>query len=96
MLTVPLIVLPWLLRDRWSRFAILTCGVLAVGLFIEPWMHPHYAAPVTCLVVMLGSSRYGIYPLVVARPAGGAMTRIFDSGCRRASFIVASGATDTK
>jgi hypothetical protein len=52
-LTVPLIILPWLLRDRWSRFAMLTCGVLAVGLLIEPWMQPHYAAPVTCLVVML-------------------------------------------
>jgi hypothetical protein len=52
-LTIPLILLPWLLRDQWSRFALLTCGVLAVGLFIEPWMHPHYAAPITGLVVML-------------------------------------------
>jgi hypothetical protein len=32
---------------------MLICGVLAVGLLIEPWMQPHYAAPVTCLVVML-------------------------------------------
>ena len=52
-LTIPLLALPWLLRDRWSRFALLTCGVLAVGLFIEPWMYPHYAAPITGLVVML-------------------------------------------
>jgi hypothetical protein len=52
-LIIPLFMVPWLLRDRWSRFAMLTCGVLAVGLLIEPWMQPHYAAPVTCLVVML-------------------------------------------
>lgn len=52
-LTLPFLVLPWLLRDRWSRIAMLTCGVLAAGLLIEPWMQPHYAAPVTCLVVML-------------------------------------------
>jgi hypothetical protein len=52
-LTIPLLVLPWLLRDRWSRLAMLICGVLAVGLLIEPWMQPHYAAPVTSLVVLL-------------------------------------------
>jgi hypothetical protein len=52
-LTIPLLVLPWLLRDRWSRVAIRICGILAVGLLIEPWMQPHYAAPVTGLVVML-------------------------------------------
>jgi hypothetical protein len=52
-LTIPLITLPWLLRDRWSRRAMLICGVLAVGLLIEPWMQPHYAAPATSLVVML-------------------------------------------
>jgi hypothetical protein len=52
-LTIPLVIFPWLLRDRWSRFAILTCAVLALGLLIEPWMQPHYAAPVTGLVVML-------------------------------------------
>jgi hypothetical protein len=52
-LTIPLIMLPWLLRDRWSCFALLTCGVLGVGLLIEPWMYPHYAAPITGLVVVL-------------------------------------------
>jgi hypothetical protein len=52
-LTIPLFVLPCLLRDRWTRLAMLTCGVLAVGLLIEPWMQPHYAAPVASLVVML-------------------------------------------
>jgi hypothetical protein len=52
-LTLPLIMLPWLLRDRWSCLAIFTCAVLAVGLLVEPWMYPHYAAPITSLVVVL-------------------------------------------
>ena len=52
-LTIPLVILPWLWRDRWSRFALITCGLLAVGLLIEPWMQPHYAAPIIGLVVML-------------------------------------------
>jgi len=52
-LTIPLVILPWLLRDRWSRFALITCGILAVGLLGEPWVQPHYAAPIIGLVVML-------------------------------------------
>ena len=52
-LTIPLVLLPWLLRDRWSRLALFTCGTLAVGLLMEPWVFPHYAAPITGLVVAL-------------------------------------------
>ena len=52
-LTIPLLMLPWLLRDRWTRFALLTWGVFAVGMLLEPWVQTHYAAPITSLVVML-------------------------------------------
>jgi hypothetical protein len=41
------------LRDRWSRFAMLTCGVLTAGLLIETWFHLHYAAPMIGLVFVL-------------------------------------------
>ena len=83
-LTIPLLVLPWLLRDRWSRFAMLTCGVFAVGLLMEPWMQPHYAAPVTCLVVMLcGPVAAASTALVLAWPASGAVARVFASGDHR-------------
>jgi hypothetical protein len=53
LLTVPLLMLPWVLRDRWMRLALLTCGVLAAGLLAETWMNPHYAAPITALLFVL-------------------------------------------
>jgi hypothetical protein len=52
-LTIPLIMLLWTLRDRWSRFALLTCGVLLAGLLLETWVFPHYAAPIVGLVLAL-------------------------------------------
>ena len=47
LLTVPLLMLPWALKDRWMRLGLLTCGVLTVGLLAETWINPHYAAPIT-------------------------------------------------
>jgi hypothetical protein len=52
-LIIPLLMLPWLLRDRWPRFALLTCGVMFVGLAVETWVMPHYAAPVAGLVCVI-------------------------------------------
>jgi uncharacterized membrane protein len=43
----------WILRDRWSRFALLTCGVVATGLIVETYFFTHYAAPITGLVFVL-------------------------------------------
>jgi hypothetical protein len=48
-----LLMLGWILRDRWSRFALVTCSVLTAGLIVEPWVYMHYAAPVTALVFAL-------------------------------------------
>jgi len=44
-LTVPLLMLPWMLRDRRVRFLLLTLGVGAAGLSLEQTVSPHYAAP---------------------------------------------------
>ena len=59
-LTIPLLTLPWLLRHRWTRFALLTCCVFTLGLLVEPWIQTHYAAPLTALVVtiMLQAARH--------------------------------------
>jgi hypothetical protein len=59
-LTLPLFMLPWVMRDRWPRFALLTCGVLMAGLAMETWLHPHYAAPVIGLgfVLVLQAMRH--------------------------------------
>jgi len=43
--------LPWMLRDRWTLFALLTCGLLSVGLLMETWLQEHYAAPITGLIL---------------------------------------------
>ncbi|MGH7409033.1 MAG: hypothetical protein ACREKF_13630, partial [Candidatus Methylomirabilales bacterium] len=52
-LTLPLVMLPWALRGRWMRLALLTCGVLGVGLSSGSWMNPHYAAPATAVLYAL-------------------------------------------
>jgi hypothetical protein len=52
-LVVSLIMTPWILKDRWSRFALLTCGVLAAGLILETYFNLHYAAPVIGLLFVL-------------------------------------------
>jgi hypothetical protein len=52
-LTIPLLMLPWLVRNHWTRFALLTCCLFTVGLLVEPWVQTHYAAPLTAVVVML-------------------------------------------
>src|SRR5436190_22906476 len=40
-------------KDRWMRFALVTCGLFTVALLLETWMHLQYAAPITGLVLML-------------------------------------------
>ncbi len=52
-LTIPLAVTPWVLRDRRTRFLLLAGGVSIVGLAMEVWFHPHYAAVMTALILAL-------------------------------------------
>jgi len=52
-LTVALVMLPWALKDRWMRLAGLTCGLVVLGLLVETWTWPHYAAPITGLLLAL-------------------------------------------
>ena len=51
--TLPLLMIPWMLRRRWPRFALLACGVLLAGMAVETWVMPHYAAPIVGLVIVL-------------------------------------------
>jgi hypothetical protein len=45
---------PWMLRDRWMRWAILTGVVFITTLLPESWMNVHYAAPAFGLAFILG------------------------------------------
>jgi hypothetical protein len=72
-LSVTLISLPWLFRDRRMRFPLLQCVFSGVGLFAVTWFLPHYAAPVFCTGVIifvqafrhLRRWRFGAWPVGV-------------------------------
>ena len=59
-LIIPLLMLPWVWRDRWPRWALITCSVLLAGLAVETWVMAHYAAPITALVgvILLQAMRH--------------------------------------
>jgi hypothetical protein len=51
--TVPLLMLPWILRDRRMWFLLFVGAVSCVGLAAQGWTFPHYAAPATAVVFAL-------------------------------------------
>jgi hypothetical protein len=53
-LAIPVIAMPIVIgRNRWMRFALLACGIFTAALLLETWLHQHYAAPITGLVLVL-------------------------------------------
>ena len=59
-LSVPLVMLPEVLRDRRVRWLLVTLGASLAGLLAEVFFIPHYAAPLTGLIlaVVLQSMRH--------------------------------------
>ncbi len=53
-LTLPLIMLPRVLKDRRIRFLVIAGGVFAAALALDLWFYAHYAAPATALFYALG------------------------------------------
>jgi hypothetical protein len=52
-LAPPLVFLPWVVRDRRTAFLVWTAGFVAVGLSLNAWFFPHYAAPGMCVLYAL-------------------------------------------
>ncbi|HEV8722659.1 MAG TPA: hypothetical protein VGW77_18730 [Candidatus Binatia bacterium] len=52
-LVFPLVMLPWVMRDRRVRFLMIVLAVMIVGLLLEVWLVPHYVAPITCVIYAL-------------------------------------------
>jgi hypothetical protein len=52
-LAVPFVMLPWVWKSRWMRFALLTSAALGAGLLTETFISEHYAAPITGLIFLL-------------------------------------------
>ncbi len=49
-LTLPLLFLPWIWNDRRVRPLMIIGGVFLLGLSVNTWFYPHYAAPITGLM----------------------------------------------
>lgn len=85
-LTIPLVMLPWVIKDNWIRFALLTCGVLMMAFLAPPLyrrVFPHYAAPITGLifVVVLQAMRHLHLWQWRGRPAGRFLVRVIPVIC---------------
>jgi hypothetical protein len=52
-LTIPFVTLPWLWKRRRTRFLLLTGVLFFLGLAVEVWKAPHYAAPGMGLALLL-------------------------------------------
>ena len=51
-LSLPLLVLPWVLKDRRIRFFLLVSAVMVVGISVMVHTMPHYVAPITGLTII--------------------------------------------
>ena len=51
LLTIPLVMLPWVLRDRRVRFLLVVCAIVLAGLLVEVFFLPHYPAPMTAAIM---------------------------------------------
>jgi hypothetical protein len=53
-LLLPIVAMPLAVeRNRWMRFALLSCGLFVAALLPETFCQLHYAAPITGLVILL-------------------------------------------
>jgi hypothetical protein len=52
-LFIPLVMLPWVVRDRRVRFLVVGAAVYALGLCVNAWLFPHYLAPFACALYVL-------------------------------------------
>jgi hypothetical protein len=51
--SIPLLMLPWLFRDRRMRLPLTQFGLSSLGLLAVVWFHPHYAAPLLATILLL-------------------------------------------
>jgi hypothetical protein len=82
-LTIPLLALPRVLRDRRMRVPLIILGVFAIGLAVETWTLPHYFAPATALLylVLLQGMRHLRLWCWRRRPIGASLLRAIPVIC---------------
>jgi hypothetical protein len=76
-LSVGLLALPWIIRDRRMRFPLIAGTVFLLGLAGETWYWPHYFAPATGLafLVAIQGMRYVRFWRWRGRPVGAELVR---------------------
>src|SRR2546429_3492092 len=81
--TIPLLALPWILREHKIRFLLISASVLCLGLLVELWTFPYYVAPATgivYLILMQCMRRLRLWRRTTAGP-GQSLVRIIPLGC---------------
>jgi hypothetical protein len=53
LLTLPLLALPWVVRERKMGLPVLLCGAMIVGFAVQTWTLPHYFSPATGALYIL-------------------------------------------
>jgi hypothetical protein len=71
-LTLPLIALPWVIKDRRVRFFLISAPVMLIGLALARYTQPNYLPPMAgvCYVIVLQSMRHLRQWRVRGRQAG--------------------------
>jgi hypothetical protein len=82
-LSVPLIALPCVARDRQIRLLLIVIAVGILGLEAEVWSQPHYAAPLTCVTfaILLQGMRHLQVWRYRGKHFGKALVRLVVIGC---------------
>jgi hypothetical protein len=82
-LLAPLVMLPWVVRDRHVRFLVIAGAVYALGLCLNAWLSPHYVAPFAggLYVLLLQAMRHLRAWRPGRQPYGLAMVRILPVVC---------------
>jgi len=77
-LSIPLLALPWLLKERRNWLLLIQVALSALGLWIVVYFNPHYAAPLMATVVVLAMQ--GMRKLrrlrFLGRAVGAGLTRL--------------------
>ena len=90
LLTVPLLMLPWLWRDRKTRLPLLLAAGFSLALIVQVYHNFHYAAPATGLLVLIVVQ--AMRRLRLWAPAGLRMVRCLPPACAAMLLIqIAAG-----
>ena len=76
-LLIPMFLLPQLFRDRRMRYLLVASAVFGIGLSVNVWFFPHYAAPFTAAIyaLLLQCMRHLRHCTLGTRPVGLALIR---------------------